>query len=82
MGLDRFVVITMTRSERKIDGTVFETPDGVRFIVTAAQTREEAERKAASAGPDTNLFAVRPYWGMPAKEWVAADPEFWRRDSR
>ncbi len=24
------------------------------------------------------IFAVRPNWSMPAPEWVAADPDFWR----
>ena len=55
-----------------------DSSDRVRFIVTAAGTRGEADAKAARAGAETHLFAVRPYWSMPAKEWVAADPEFWR----
>jgi hypothetical protein len=33
---------------------------------------------SATSEPDTTLFAVRPYWGMPAQEWIAADPEFWK----
>ena len=27
---------------------------------------------------DTTVLAVRPYLGMPAKDWIAADPEFWK----
>lgn len=73
----RFLVITMTKSRPKIDGTVFETADGTRFIVTPAQTRPEACAKARVAGPETNVFAVRPSWSLPAKEWVATDPAFW-----
>lgn len=80
-GHGRFLVITMIWSDRKIDGTVFEFADGTRFIITAANTQPEAARKAAAAGPDTNIFAVRPYWSMPAKEWIAADPEFWKVSS-
>jgi hypothetical protein len=78
MGRGRFLVITVTKAKRKFDGTVFEASDGTRFIVRAAQTRAEADAKAAVAGEDTNVFAVRPYWSMPAKEWMAADPEFWK----
>ena len=77
VGRGRFKVITITNSDRKIDGTVFETPEGVRFIVTPARTREEADRTAAAAGPETNIFAVRPYWSMPATKWVVTDQEFW-----
>ena len=82
----RFLVITVTRSDRRVDGTVFETPDGVRFIILPAQTRAEADKKARAAlrqgsgqaGAETNVFAVRPAWSMAAKEWIAADPSFWR----
>ena len=78
IGEGRFLVITRTKSDRAMDGTVFEAPDGTRFIVTAAHTREEAEAMTTDAGPETDLFAVRPKWSFPAGEWVAADPEFWR----
>jgi hypothetical protein len=77
IGEGRFLVITRAQGHRAIDGTVFEAPDGTRFTVTAAWTREEAESKAAAAGQDTHVFALRPKWSMPAAEWVAADPEFW-----
>jgi len=71
-------VITVTRNDRKVEGTDFEFADGTRYIITAASTQPEAARKAAAAGPDTNIFAVRPYWSMAAKEWIAADAEFWK----
>lgn len=48
--------------------------DGMRFVVMAARTRKEADTVAAAAGPKSNVFAVRPSWSFPAKEWVAADP--------
>jgi hypothetical protein len=48
------------------------------FSLQAAQTREEADAKAATAGPEARVFAVRPEWSMPADEWVVADPTFWR----
>jgi hypothetical protein len=78
VGQGRFLVITRTKGNDAIDGTAFEAPDGTRFIVAAARTREEAESKAAKAGRDTHVLAVRPKLSFPAKEWVAADLEFWR----
>lgn len=78
LGHGRFLVITVTKSERVGDGTVFEAPDGTRFAVNPCGTREEADVKAAAAAPDTRVFAVRPNWSLPAKEWIAADPAFWK----
>lgn len=74
----RFFVITMTKGDSPIDGAVFEAADGTRLTFSAFGTRQEAEHIAAESGPDARLFAVRPYWGMPARAWIAADPEFWK----
>jgi hypothetical protein len=73
----RFFVVTVTTGDPQTDGWVFEAPDGTRFVFRPAATREQADRLAAAAGRETRVFAVRPYWGMPASEWIAADPEFW-----
>jgi hypothetical protein len=77
MGEGRYLVITVTKSARTFDGTVFETAEGIRYIIAAAQTREEAYAKAAAAGPDARVFVVRPTWSYPAPEWIAADPGMW-----
>jgi hypothetical protein len=77
LGHGRFLVITVTKSNRRITGTVFEAPDGERVIVTSAQTRQEADAAKEMAGDESNIFAVRPSWSFPAKEWSAADPPFW-----
>jgi hypothetical protein len=74
----RFFVVTVTRRNLAAVGSVFVAPDGTRFILRPVRTRQEADALAARAGPDTVIFAVRPYWGMPAREWIAADPEFWK----
>jgi hypothetical protein len=71
----------MTRSNRRITGTVFEGPDGTRFIVRPAQTRQEADAVRASAGAESNILAVRPSWSFPSKEWVSADSQFWQPNS-
>ena len=74
----RFFVVTTSKGDSPIDGAVFEASEGTRFTFSAFGTRQEAERIAAESGPDARLFAVRPYWGMPARAWIAADPEFWK----
>jgi hypothetical protein len=74
----RFFVVTVTNEERKFDGSVFEAPDGRRFVFAPAATRRQADQKAAVAGPRARVFAIRPLWSYPADAWVAADPDFWR----
>lgn len=74
----RFFVVTVTKKDRETQGSVFEAPDGTRFILKSVGTHDEADALAAAAGPETRIFAVRPYWAMPAREWIAADPDFWR----
>ncbi len=74
----RFVSVTMTKRAALLEGSVFEAPDGTRFGLRAFKTREPADAAAAAIGPEARVFAVRPYWGMPAKDWIAADPEFWK----
>lgn len=78
MGRDRFLVISVTTRDPQENGSVFESEDGVRFVVTGARTRTEAEAKRAAAGADAKVFAVRPEFSMPAPEWIASDPSFWR----
>jgi len=77
MGRDRFLVIAVTRDTPRGEGTVFEAQDGVRFVMTPAKTRTEANAKLFAAGPEAKIFAVRPEFSMPAADWVAGDPSFW-----
>jgi hypothetical protein len=81
LGHGRFLVITLTTSSLVTAGSVFEAPDALRIIVTSARTREEADAAKALAGPESNIFGVRPSWSFPAKEWIAADRVFWQPDS-
>ena len=78
LGQGRFLVITVAKSKPRSDGTVFEAGEGTRFIVRPAQSRKEADSLAAAAGSESHVFGVRPAWSFPAKEWIAADPVFWR----
>lgn len=73
----RFVVVSATKESIFPDGSVFEAPDGTRFAVRLAKARAEAERLASGAAGETTVLAVRPSWGMPAKEWTDFDPDFW-----
>jgi hypothetical protein len=74
----RFFVVTIAAGEPRVQGSVFDAPDGTRFVFRPCATRREADAVAPAAGPGTRVFAVRPYWGMPAEAWIAADPAFWK----
>ena len=74
----RYMVVTVAADDRRLEGAVFESPDGRRFALAPCRTRAQAEAAAARGGPDARIFAVRPHWGMPAKGWIKADPAFWQ----
>ncbi len=78
LGQGRYLVITRRESAARLVGTVFESAEGVVFVIRSARTREDAEAMRASSGPETTVLAVRPSWSFPAADWIAADPEFWR----
>jgi hypothetical protein len=71
----RFVVVSISRSERRADGPVFEAPDGTYYAVQPRRTLEEAERAVRDAADI--VLRIRPTWGLPAQEWIDADPDFW-----
>ena len=77
MGRGRFLVITVTKSQSRAIGTVFESTDDTRVIIASAETRKEADAIQVRAGPDSKVFEVRPSWSFPAADWIAADPTFW-----
>ena len=72
----RFVVVSITRTRRLAAGSVWETADSTLYGLRAVRTRQQAAALARESG--ARIFAVRPNWSMPAPEWVAADPDFWR----
>jgi hypothetical protein len=72
----RFMLVTVTRSRRLAGGSVWEVADSTLYILRPVRTRQQAEALAGEQG--ARIFAVRPNWSMPAPEWVAADPDFWR----
>ncbi len=73
----RFIVVTVIREPIEREGAVFETPDGSYYILNPVRTRDDAERLAASSLLTATVLGVRPSWGMPAKEWIDADRDFW-----
>jgi hypothetical protein len=36
-------------------------------------------QRTAVIGSETNIYAIRPDLSLPAKDWVDADPEFWKK---
>jgi hypothetical protein len=72
----RFMVVAVTRGRSPAEGSVWETADSTLYVFRPVKTRDQAE--VLASGPGARVFAVRPNWSMPAREWVAADPDFWR----
>lgn len=73
----RFMVVSVGRARRPgSEGSVWKTKDSTLYVFRPVRTRREAE--ALARAPGARIFAVRPSWSMPAPEWVAADPDFWR----
>ncbi len=70
----RFLAAVVTRSAAPVGGSVWQM-DSTLYVLRLARTRREAQ---ALAGKDGRVLAIRPNWSMPAREWVAADREFWR----
>lgn len=78
LGHGRFLVITIAKEGEMFEGSVFEAPDGTRFVIRSAAARDEADTAAARSGTDALVLAVRPEWSTPAGDWIEADPSFWK----
>jgi hypothetical protein len=74
----RFFVATITRGPTMPRGVVFEADDGSRLVLAKAGTRAQAGALAAAAGTNAVVLQIQPSWGMPAKDWIAVDSDFWR----
>lgn len=72
----RFIVVTVTRDHRPVNGSVWAMADSTLYVLRPVRTRREADALARQA--KAHVFAVRPNWSMPAPEWVATDAAFWR----
>jgi predicted amidohydrolase len=72
----RFIVVTVTRRDQPADGSVWAMADSTLYVLRPVRTRREAE--ALAERDRARVFAVRPNWSMPARQWIAADPDFWR----
>ena len=81
LGHGRFLVIAVTNDGPCGAGSVFQATDGRFFVFSSARTRKQADRLAASI-PGSTVAVVRPSFSFPAKDWVAADPRFWRANAR
>ena len=79
-GEGRYLSITESQGADVTTGSVFETPEGVRFTIAPYATRGEANLHS----PRAHLLAVRPEWSVPARQWIDADSQFWsvQRPSR
>ena len=73
----RFMVVSVTRSHQPANGSVWAMADSTLYVLRPVRTRREADALAQQSV--ARVFAIRPNWSMPAREWFAADSEFWRR---
>src|SRR5260370_40538077 len=80
LGHGRFMVIAVSKDRHSSAGTVFQAADGPFFVFSPARTRKQADRLAASI-PGSTVVVIRPSFSFPAKDWVAADPRFWRANA-
>jgi hypothetical protein len=74
----RYVVSAVVQDPAQGEAPIFDAPDGGQWLIKAATSLEQAESVARIWGAAARVFAVRPYWGFPADEWLEADPEFWK----
>jgi hypothetical protein len=74
-----FAVILETRTPRQASGAVFQRQDGGVFVIAAASDRAQAGRLASAMSPHARVFEVRPKWSLPYDNWVARNPELWKR---
>jgi hypothetical protein len=70
----RFIVVTVTGGP--VTESAWAMADSTLYVLHPVRTRREADALARQG--NARVFAVRPNWSMPAPEWVAADPDFWR----
>jgi hypothetical protein len=81
LGHARFLVIAVNKDRPPGAGTVFQAADRTFFVFSPTQTREHADRLAASI-PGSTVAVIRPAFSYPAKDWIAADPQFWQTNAR
>ncbi|HYL76356.1 MAG TPA: hypothetical protein VEU96_19245 [Bryobacteraceae bacterium] len=81
LGHARFLAIAVSKDRPSSAGTVFQAADGTFFVFSPARTRKQADRLAASI-PGSTVVVARPSFSFPAKDWVDADPRFWRAKSQ
>jgi hypothetical protein len=60
----RFIVITITRDLRPVNGSAWVMADSTRYVFEPVPSRREADSLARQA--NARVFAVRPNWSLPA----------------
>src|SRR5262249_40052897 len=70
----RYAVVSCDEAALDGGGPVFENADGAYFAVQFFGTLAEAQQHARHGA---TLLAVHPSWGLPARDWIDADRDFW-----
>jgi hypothetical protein len=74
----QYAVVQELQAPARSAGAVFESPEGVAFVLVAATDRKTAEERALKFGPATRIFEVRPRWSFPQDRWVSLNPQLWK----
>jgi enterochelin esterase-like enzyme len=74
--IPEMIVVVLPNTNRNRDLT--PGPGAERFQRFFAEELFPWVDSTLAAEQGARIFAVRPNWSMPAPEWVAADPDFWR----
>jgi len=74
----RYAVVQELQAPARSEGAVFESPEGVAFVLVAATGRKAAEQRALTLGPAARIFEVRPRWSLPHDRWVSLNPQLWK----
>jgi hypothetical protein len=74
----RYAVVQELQAAASSAGAVFESAEGLAFVLVAAADRQTAEQRALPLGPAARIFEVRPRWSLPHDRWVSTNPQLWR----
>ena len=74
----RFLVAAVDERSALSGGTLFDADDGTQLRLMAARSETDVRMLVAETASPLTVLEVQPRWGVPAAEWIAADPEFWK----
>jgi hypothetical protein len=78
----RAVIFCGAAEDQLVAGAAFEDADQRRYYFASFASRHQAEA-ARTARPSTaQILTIAPRWGLPAEEWIEAEPALWAANPR